>query len=118
MGRCDQMAHFGTLVTNFTLIKSGALHRANGGTLILDAEKLVSQPFAYDALKRALKSNQIRIETPGALAGLITTLPLEPEPVPLSVKVVLLGSRTLYYLLREFDPEFQDLFKIAADFES
>jgi len=118
LGRCDQIAHCGTLVTNFTLIKAGALHRANGGYLILDAEKLVAQPFAYDALKRALKSSQIRIETPGALVGLMTTLPLEPEPVPLQIKIILLGSRSLYYLLREYDPEFQDLFKVAADFET
>ena len=117
VGRFDHLAHMGTLVTNFTMIKSGALHRANGGYLMLDISKLLVQPYAYEGLKRALKSRQIRIESLAQVLGWVATLPLEPEPVPLEVKIVLFGERIFYYLLREFDPEFEDLFKVAADFE-
>mgnify|MGYP001427374943 CR=1 FL=1 len=117
IGRIDYTAQLGTLVTNFTMIKGGALHRANGGYLVLDALKVLTQPFAWEGLKRALKSGQVRIESPAQLYGLSSTVPLEPEPMPLKVKVVLVGERLLYYLLREYDPEFEELFKIAADFE-
>ncbi len=118
VGRVDQIAHMGTLVTNFSLIKAGALHRANGGYLVLDAVKLLTQPYAYEGLKRVLKAGHIRIESLGQMIGLISTLSLEPEPIPLDLKVVVIGERLLYYLLREFDPEFEELFKVAADFES
>ena len=118
VGRVDQIAHMGTLVTNFSLIKAGALHRANGGYLVLDAVKLLTQPYAYEGLKRILKAGHIRIESLGQMIGLISTLSLEPEPIPLDLKVVVIGERLLYYLLREFDPEFEELFKVAADFES
>lgn len=117
VGRFDHIAHMGTLVTNFTLIKAGALHRANGGYLMLDVAKLISQPYAWEGLKRSLKPRQIRIESLAQVFGWLSTLPLEPEPIPLDVKVVLFGERLFYYLLREYDPEFEDLFKIAADFE-
>ncbi|MDD5176492.1 MAG: ATP-binding protein [Sterolibacterium sp.] len=117
VGRVDHVAHMGMLVTNFTFIKSGALHRANGGYLVLDALKLLSQPYAWEGLKRALRSAQVRIESLGQIFGLISTLPLEPEPMPLEIKVVLIGERLHYYLLKEYDPEFADLFKVAADFE-
>ena len=118
VGRIDQIAQLGTLVTNFTLIKPGALHRANGGYLVLDALKVLSQPYAWEGLKRALRSSQVRIESVGQAYGLVGTVPLEPEPVPLAVKVVLIGERRIYYLLKAVDPDFADLFKIAADFES
>ncbi|MGL1833771.1 Lon protease family protein [Rhodocyclaceae bacterium SMB388] len=118
VGRVDHIAHMGTLVTNFTLIRAGALHRANGGYLLLDADKLLVQPFAWDGLKRALKSGQIRMESLAQAFGWSSALPLEPEPIPLSVKVVLFGQRIHYYLLKAYDPEFKELFKIAADFES
>ncbi|MEW5891126.1 MAG: Lon protease family protein [Pseudomonadota bacterium] len=118
VGRIDHLAHMGTLVTNFTLIKGGALHRANGGYLMLDAAKVLTQPYAWEGLKRALKAGQVRIETLGQAFGWVSTLPMEPEPIPLNVKVVLFGERIVYYLLREYDPEFEELFKIAADFES
>ena len=117
VGRVDHIAHMGMLVTNFSLIKSGALHRANGGYLVLDAIKVLTQPYAWEGLKRALRSAQVRIESLGQIFGLISTLPLEPEPMPLAVKVVLVGERLHYYLLKEYDPEFADLFKVAADFE-
>ncbi|MCX7173096.1 MAG: ATP-binding protein [Proteobacteria bacterium] len=117
VGRVDHIAHMGMLVTNFTFIKSGALHRANGGYLVLDALKVLTQPYAWEGLKRALRSSQVRIESLGQVFGLISTLPMEPQPMPLEVKVILVGERLHYYLLKEYDPEFEDLFKVAADFE-
>ena len=94
----------GTLVTDFLLIKPGALHRANGGYLLLDARRLLLSPFAWEALKRAIKAREIRIEQPAETAGLISTQSLDPEPIPLDVKVVLFGDRELYYLLAAHDP--------------
>ncbi|MFA7268114.1 MAG: ATP-binding protein [Sterolibacterium sp.] len=117
VGRVDHIAHMGMLVSNFTFIKSGALHRANGGYLVLDALKVLAQPYAWEGLKRALRSAQVRIESLSQVFGLISTLPMEPQPMPLEVKVILVGERLHYYLLKEYDPEFADLFKIAADFE-
>lgn len=118
VGRVDSVAHMGTLVTNFTMIKPGALQRANGGYLVLDAAKVLTQPYAWEGLKRALRSAQLRIESLGQVFGFASTLPLEPEAMPLNVKVVLVGERILYYLLKEYDPEFEELFKVGADFES
>ena len=117
MGRVEHISQFGALITNFLLIKPGALHMANGGYLMLDALKLLSQPFAWEGLKRALSTREIRIESLGQMYSLVSTVSLEPEPIPLDTKVVLLGNRLLYYLLAEYDPEFRELFKIAADFE-
>jgi predicted ATP-dependent protease len=117
LGRIEHVAHMGTLVTNFTLIKPGALHHANGGTLILDASKLLAQPYAWEGLKRALLSREIRIESLGEIFGLVNTLSLQPQPIPLNVKVVLFGERLFYYLLYQYDPDFADLFKVAADME-
>jgi predicted ATP-dependent protease len=110
------VAQLGALVTDFTLIKPGALHRANGGYLILEARQVLTQPFAWNALKRAIRSRELRIEELGQVYGLISTVSLEPEPVPLDVKVALVGDRLLYYLLSELDPDFPELFKIQADF--
>jgi predicted ATP-dependent protease len=117
VGRVDHVAHMGTLLTNFTLVKPGALHRANGGFLMLDALKVLGEPYAWDGLKRALKAGEIRIESLPQMLGWASTLPLEPEPLPLAAKVVLFGNRQHYYLLQALDPEFDELFKIAADFE-
>jgi lon-related putative ATP-dependent protease len=117
VGRIEHMPQMGALVTDFTLIKPGALHRANGGYLILDARKVLMQPYAWEGLKRALSSREARIESLGQALSLVSTVSLEPEPVPLNLKVVLLGERLLYYLLNYFDPDFGDLFKVAADFE-
>jgi lon-related putative ATP-dependent protease len=117
LGRIEHLSQMGALVTDFTLIKAGALHRANGGYLVLDALKLLAQPFAWDALKRALRSHEIRTQSLGQALSLISTVSLEPEPIPLQVKVVLVGQRLLYYLLHAYDPEFAALFKVAVDFE-
>ena len=117
IGRVDHMAQMGALTTDFSLIKPGALHKANGGYLILDARKVLLQPYAWEGLKRALQSRQITIESIGQMLSVISTVSLEPEPIPLDVKVALLGDRMLYYLLSQADPEFSELFKVQADFE-
>ncbi len=116
-GRIEHTARMGVLTTHFTLIKPGSLHQANGGYLILDARRLLVQPFAYEGLKRTLRSQQIRIEPVERLLGLMSTVTLEPESVPLQTKVVLIGDPMIYYLLNYYDPEFQSLFKVQADFE-
>ncbi|MEW8177022.1 MAG: ATP-binding protein [Candidatus Thiodiazotropha endolucinida] len=117
VGRIEHRAHLGALETDFTMIRPGALHRANGGYLILDALKLLFQPFAWETLKRVLQSSEIRIESLAQITSLISTQSLEPEPIPLQVKVVLLGERHIYYLLQALDPEFDELFKVAVDFD-
>jgi lon-related putative ATP-dependent protease len=117
VGRIEHRAHLGALETDFTMIRPGALHQANGGYLILDALKVLLQPFAWDTLKRVLQSGEIRIESLAQIISLISTVSLEPEPIPLDLKVVLLGERHIYYLLTQLDPEFADLFKVAVDFD-
>jgi predicted ATP-dependent protease len=117
VGRVEHITQLGALVTDFTLIKPGALHRANGGYLLLDVRKVLTQPFAWEALKRALQSREIRIESLGQMYSLVSTVSLEPEPIPHDTKVILFGDRLFYYLLQEYDPEFDELFKVAADFE-
>lgn len=117
IGRIEHIAQMGTMVTDFLLMKPGALHRANGGTLLLDARKLLLSPFAYEALKRSLKARDIRIEQPAESMLAMTTQSLDPEPIPLDVKVVLLGERDLYYALAQGDPDFEGLFKVQADFD-
>ena len=117
VGRAEHMAQFGTLVTDFTLIKPGALHEANGGYLLVDAHKLLTHPYAWEGLKRALYANQINVEPLEKMLSLASTVSLEPEPIPLDIKVVILGDRMLYYLLQEYDPDFSELFKVQADFE-
>jgi len=117
VGRLEHIAQMGTLLTDFTLIKPGSLHQANGGYLIIDARKLLLQPFSWDGIKRALQSNEIRIESPSQGYSLVSTIGLDPEPIPLKVKVILLGDRMLYYLMHQNDPEFGELFKVAVDFD-
>ncbi|MGD9386428.1 MAG: ATP-binding protein [Thioalkalispiraceae bacterium] len=117
VGAVEHTAHLGALQTDFTLIKPGALHRANGGYLIIDAIKLLSQPYAWEGLKRALQSHEIKIQSLAQIYSLVSTVSLEPEPIPLDIKVVLIGERMLYYLLHEYDPEFKQLFKVMADFD-
>ena len=117
VGRVEQISMMGALLTDFTLIKPGVLHRANGGYLILDALKVLSNPYAWEGLKRALRFQQVRIESPGQMLSVTSTVSLEPEPIPLDIKVILMGDRQLYYLLAQADPDFNELFKIAADFD-
>ncbi len=117
VGRIEHIARFGALVTDFNLIIPGALHRANGGYLVLDAQRLLAANFGWDSLKRVLRAGEIRTVSLEQLLSLQSTVSLDPEPIPLAVKVVLIGSPTLYYLLAELDPDFPELFKIAADFD-
>ncbi len=117
-GRIEHQARMGVLTTNFTLIKPGSLHQANHGYLILDARRLLMQPFAYEGLKRTLRSRKIHIEPVERLLGLMSTVSLEPEAVELDIKVVLIGEPLIYYLLNAYDPEFISLFKVQADFEN
>jgi lon-related putative ATP-dependent protease len=117
VGRIDHLPHMGTLLTNFTLIRPGSLQRANGGYLLLDALDVLAQPYAWDGLKRALRGGQAVIESLPQVLGWVSTLALEPEPIPLRLKIVLFGERRHYYLLQALDPDFDELFKVAADFE-
>lgn len=116
IGRIEHIAQFGTLLTNFTLIKPGALHLANGGYLVLDARKVLTSLYSWEGLKRTLRAHEIKIESLEQLLSLASTTSLQPEPIPLNVKVILTGNRLLYYLLKQYDPEFGQLFKVAADF--
>ncbi|MCK4708770.1 MAG: Lon protease family protein, partial [Gammaproteobacteria bacterium] len=102
---------------DFTLIKSGALQYANGGYLIIDAEKLLTHPFAWDALKRALYAHEVRIESMEQMLSTDTTKTLEPDPIPIDLKIILIGDRQLYYELHQLDPDFAELFKVEADFD-
>jgi lon-related putative ATP-dependent protease len=118
LGRIEHVTQGGALMTDFLLIKPGALHRANGGYLMVDARRLVQSPFAYEALKRALKAREIRIEAPQEAAGIgVVPQTLEPEPMTLDVKVIMTGEREAYYMLAQNDPDFLGLFKVQADFD-
>ncbi|MFB6232091.1 MAG: Lon protease family protein [Salinibacter sp.] len=117
VGQVEQIAQMGALVTDFNLIRPGALHEANGGYLIVEARQLLTQPYAWEGLKRALRNSEIQIESPGQALGLIRTLTLEPEAIPLDVKLVVVGERLLYYLLDALDPDMERLFKVMADFD-
>ena len=117
VGRVEHGSEFGALITDFMMIRPGALHSANGGFLILDVEKVLLQPYAWEGLKRSIQGREIRIESLGQMLSLVSTQGLEPDPMPLDIKIILIGNRLLYYLLCELDPEFQQYFKVAADFE-
>ena len=117
LGKIEYRVEMGALVTDFRMLRAGALHKANGGFLILDVQRLLSRPFAWDALKQALLTNQIRMESPEETYGLSGTSTLQPEPIPLNIKVVLIGERMWFYLLSAYDSEFDELFKVAADLE-
>jgi lon-related putative ATP-dependent protease len=117
IGKIEHRAEMGALVTDFRMIRSGALLQANGGFLILDIHRLLSRPFVWEALKQSLFAKRVRIESPGETYGFVSTTTLRPEPIPLDVKIVLIGERWLYYLLSVYDREFSDLFSVAADLD-
>ncbi len=117
IGRVEHQQLLGALVTDFHLLKPGALHRANGGYLLLDARDVLTQAFSWDALKRALRSRELRVESPAQSLGLVSTVTVEPEVVPLDVKVVLFGEPSLFELLDRVDPDLRLLFKVIVDFE-
>lgn len=117
IGRVEHEAVFGALLTDFTLIRSGALHRANGGFLVLPLEDLLRNPFAWEALKRSLENEKIEIEDISERYG-FSTKSLQPEPIELNIKVVIIGRPDIYHLLLQYDEKFQELFKVKADFDT
>lgn len=117
LGRIEHRVQMGAAETDFTLIRPGAMHMANGGYLVLDAELLLQQPHAWSQIKRTLRSGQIRTGSIEQLLDRVASVSLEPLPIPLDIKVVLVGERGLYYTLAYEDPDFAQLFKVAADFD-
>jgi len=117
IGKIEHRAEMGALLTDFRMIRSGALLQANGGYLILDMQRILSRPFVWEGLKQALFAKRVRIESPGEIYGFVSTTTLRPEPIPLDIKIVLIGERWLYYLLCIYDHEFTDLFTVAADLD-
>lgn len=116
-GKVEYRSAFGSMTTDFTMIKPGALHMSNGGYLLIQAAELLSHPFSWTMLKRTLKTRQIRIENLLEERALISTAGIKPEPIPLDVKVVLIGSPYLYHLLSEWDEDFHKIFKVKVEFD-
>jgi len=116
-GKIERESVMGTLVTNFTLIREGALHKANGGYLILPLEELLRAPFSWDHLKRSLRNQRIEIEDPSEKLGLMTARSLKPEPISLDVQIILTGPHRLFRLLYLLDDDFKKLFKVKAEFD-
>ncbi|MGI9274130.1 MAG: Lon protease family protein [Endozoicomonas sp.] len=116
-GRIEYSSEMGALVTNYRQICPGSLHQANGGYLLLDANKLLEEPFVWEALKRALKEQQLKIESPYSELGMLNTITLNPEVIPMDVKIILVGSRDIYYILQQLDPDFHEMFRVLVDFD-
>lgn len=117
VGRVEYASKMGALLTSFNLIRKGAFHQANGGYLIVDARKILMNPKSWDAIKRVIRSGEINITSLGQEYSLISTVTLEPEPIPANFKIIIIGDRLIYYLLAEYDLEFAELFKVVADFD-
>ncbi len=118
LGRIEKEAQFGLLTTDYTMIRGGSLHKANGGYLVLPAEQLLLNPFSWESLKMALKSEKVTVEEPAERFGYFTTRGLRPQPIPQDVKVILIGSPILYMMLHAYDLDFKELFKVKADFDT
>ncbi|MFJ3075326.1 MULTISPECIES: Lon protease family protein [Pseudomonas] len=116
-GRIEYSTDQGALYTSYRQLRPGALHRANGGFLILEAEKMLGEPFVWDALKRALQSRKLKMESPLGELGRVATVSLTPQMIPLNVKLVIIGSRQLYYALQDHDSDFQEMFRVLVDFD-
>jgi len=117
LGKIEKEVQFGIFTTDFTMIRPGSLHKANGGYLILSVEDLLRTPLSWDGLKTALKTGEAVIEEPGERMGFITAKTIKPEPVPLDIKVALIGTPMIYQILYRMDPDFKELFKVKADFD-
>jgi lon-related putative ATP-dependent protease len=118
LGRTEKEAQFGALTTDFTMIRGGSIHKANGGYLIIPVEDLIRNPFSYDGLKKDLKDGKIVIEEPEERYGFLSVKTLKPQPIPLSAKVIIIGDPYIYQLLFQLDADFRELFKIKAEFDS
>ena len=118
LGRTEKEAQFGALTTDFSMIRAGAIHKANGGYLIIPVEELLRNPFSYDGLKRDLKDENIVIEEPEERYGFLSVKTLKPQPIPLSAKVILIGDPYLYQMMFQLDSDFKELFKIKAEFDN
>ena len=116
-GKIEYTNIHGSVFTNYRMIQPGALHRANGGYLLLDVDQLIEQPFVWDTLKLAIKSQRLRMDLPQQDVGMVNNITLNPQPIDLNVKIVLLGSRDLYYTLQDYDDEFDELFRVLVDFD-
>jgi len=117
-GRIEHKIQYGIALTDFSMIKAGSLHRANGGYIVINVLDLLRNIFAYDALKRALRNKEVKIEDVWEQYRLVSTTTLKPEAIPLRVKVILVGNPYLYYLLYSLDEEYRELFKVKAHFDS
>ena len=118
IGRIDRQVKFGVLTTDFTMINGGAAHRANGGFLIVDAESLLTKFLSWEALKRVIKNREIKISEVAQEMNLFSTISVEPEPIPVDIKIILIGSPYVYYTLHAMDRDFQKQFKVMADFDT
>ncbi len=117
-GRIQHRFQMGAALTDFTMIKAGSLHKANGGYLVINAPDLLRNLFSYDALKRAIKNGEVRIEDVWEQYRLLSTVTMKPEPIPLDVKVIVIGNPDIYYILYNWDEEYRELFKVKADFDN
>ncbi len=116
-GRIEYSNLSGAVFTNYRMIRPGALHRANGGYLLLDMDKVIQQPYVWESLKLVLKSSELKMDLPQHDVGMVNSIMLSPQQMPVNVKVVLLGSRELYYSLQDYDEEFYELFRVLVDFD-
>ncbi len=116
-GKIEYSSVQGSVYTSYQMVRPGALHLANGGYLLIEADKLINQPAVWEALKLALKTHEIKMESPLGEANIVNASSLNPQPIPLDIKIILMGSRELYYLMQEYDSEFNELFRVLADFE-
>jgi predicted ATP-dependent protease len=117
LGRTEKEAQFGALTTDFNMIRAGAIHKANGGYLIVPVEDLLRSPFAYDGLKRDIRDQKMYIEEPEERYGFISVKTLKPQPIPMSTKVILIGNPEIYQLMFSIDQDFRELFKVKAEFD-
>jgi len=117
-GKIEKEVQYGIVTTDFTMIRPGSIHNANGGFLVVMVEDLFRNPFSWDGLKTALKTGEVSVEEPGERMGFISTKGIKPEPIPLSTKVVIIGTPQIYQILSTQDPDFSELFKVRADFDT
>jgi len=116
-GRIERRAHLGAYVSDHTMLKPGAVQRANGGYIILNLVDVLSKPGSWDGLKRVIRTKEVRLEDPLEQYGLLTPQALRPQPIPVDLKLVMTGDPMAYFLLSAYDEEFWEMFKVKADFD-